>query len=71
MTLLRIIWERIQYNAVLAITATIRGTVRDKVFKELRVRALQSRRRLNQLCTFKKIKTASLPPYLFKATQDI
>ena len=49
MTLLIISWKRIQYNAVLAITKTIRGTTRDKIYKKLGDKALQSRRKLNCL----------------------
>ena len=62
--------ERIQYNNALAITATIRGTSRDKIYKELGLESLQSRRSLHRLCTFHKIKTSGLPSYLFKLIPD-
>lgn len=68
--LLRINLERIQYNSVLAITGSIRSTARDKIFKDLGVETLQSRRKLNPLCTFHKIKTTGLPLYLFTVTKD-
>ena len=62
--------ERIQYNNALAITATIRGTSRDKIYKELGLESLQSRRSLHHLCTFHKIKTSGLPSYFFKLIPD-
>ena len=65
-TLLRINWERIRYNAVLVITGIIRGTTTNKIYKEIGVEALLSRRKPNRLCTFHKKKTTGIPPYLFK-----
>ena len=41
--------ERIQYNAALAISGAIRGTSRDKIYKELGLESLQSRRSLDRL----------------------
>lgn len=61
--------ERIQYNSVLAITGTTRSTARDKISKDLGVET-RSRRKLNPLCTFHKIKTTGLPLYLFPVTKD-
>ena len=62
--------ERIQYNAALTVTGAIRGTSRDKTYKELGLEYLQSRRGLHCLCTFHKIKTSGLPSYLFKLIPD-
>ena len=62
--------ERIQYNAALTVTGAIRGTSRDKTYKELGLEYLQSRRSLHSLCTFHKIKTSGLPSYLFKLIPD-
>ena len=66
MTLFRRKWGRIQYNTVLTITGAIRETARDKIYEELGVEALQSRRKRNCLCTFDKIKTTALPPICLK-----
>ena len=49
--------ERTQYNAALTITGAIQETSRDKIYKELGLESLQSRRSLHCLCTFHKIKT--------------
>ena len=62
--------KRIQYNAALAITWAIRGTSWDKIYEELGLEFLQSKRILHCLCTFHKIKTSGLPSYLFKLIPD-
>ena len=56
--------ENVQYNAALAITGAIRGTSQTKLYRELGLESLKSRRWLKHLCTLYKIKTTGLPPYL-------
>ena len=56
--------ESIQYNAALAITGAIQGTSKVKLYKELGLEFLKSRRWFRRLCTFYKIKTYKIPPYL-------
>ena len=56
--------ESIQYNAALTITAAIRGTSKVKLYKELGLEFLKSRRWFRRLCTFYKIKTYKIPPTL-------
>ena len=41
--------ESIQYNAAIAITGAIRGTSSEKLFKELGLKSLKSRRWLRKL----------------------
>ena len=48
--------ESIQYNAALAITGAIRGTSKDKLYRELGLEQLSSRRWFKRLCLFHKIK---------------
>ena len=69
MTLLKINQKEFN-NAALAITGAIQGTSRDKIYKELGLESLQSRRSLHRLCTFHKIKTPGIPSYLFKLIPD-
>ena len=45
----------IQYNAALAITGAIRGTLREKLYQELRLESLQQRHWFCKLCTLYKI----------------
>ena len=49
--------EAVQYNAALAITGAIKGTLQVNLYKELSLESLKSRRKLRRLCTFYKIKT--------------
>ena len=56
--------ESVQYNAALAITGAIQGTSREKLYKELGLETLKSRRWLKKLCCFYKIKNNGIPPYL-------
>ena len=56
--------ESIQYNAALAITGIIRGTSKTKLYKELRLEFLKSRRWFRRFCTFYKIITYNIPLYL-------
>ena len=55
--------ESIQYNAALAITGAIQGTSKTKLYKELGLEFLKSRRWFRQLCTFYKIRTYNIPLY--------
>ena len=57
--------ESIQYNASLAITGAIRGTSREKLYKELGLEYLSSRRWSKRLCLFYKIFKDKSPPYLY------
>ena len=43
--------ESIQCNAALAITGALKGTSRSKLYKELGLESLKSRRTLRRLCT--------------------
>ena len=56
--------ESIQYNACLAITGAIRGTSTEKIYQELGLESLKSRRWFRKLCHFYKIFLKS-PSYLF------
>ena len=47
--------ESIQYNAALAISGAIRGTSKTKLYKELGLEFLKSRRWFRQLCTYPNI----------------
>ena len=44
--------ESVQYNAALAITGTIRGTSREKLYQVLGLESLEDRRWLRRLCYF-------------------
>ena len=56
--------ESIQYNAALAISGAIQGASREKLYKELGLETLKSRRWLKKLCCFYKIKNNGIPSYL-------
>ena len=56
--------ESNQYNAALAITGAIRGASQTKLYRELELESLRSRRWFKHLRTLYKIKTAGLPSYL-------
>ena len=58
--------ESIQYNAALAITGTVRGTSRDKLYQELGFESLQQRRWYRKLCCLFKIIKNQSPNYLFQ-----
>ena len=53
--------ESIQYNAALAITGTIQGASKTKLYKELSVEFLKSRKWFRQLSTFYKIRICNIP----------
>ena len=57
--------ESVQYNAALAITGAIRGSSRDKLYEELGLETLQSRRWFRKLCVFHKILYEKSPKYLY------
>ena len=58
--------ESIQYNACLAITGTIRGTSKEKLYQELGLESLQLRLSYRKLGMFYKIYENKSPQYLFK-----
>ena len=58
--------ESIQYNAAIAITGTIRGTSSEKLFQELGLETLKSRRWFRKLYLFYKILNSESPSGLFK-----
>ena len=57
--------ESIQYNACLAVTGAIRGTSTEKIYEELGLESLKSRRWFRKLCHFYKIFNDKSPSYLF------
>ena len=56
--------ESIQYKAALAITGAIQGTSRDKIYQELGLEPLKSRRWYKRLCCMFKIMNEKAPNYL-------
>ena len=58
--------ESIQYNVAIAITGTIRGISSEKLFQELVLETLKSRRWLRKLYLFYQILHSKSPSYLFK-----
>ena len=58
--------ESIQYNAALAITGAIRGTSKDKLYSEIGLEHLRSRRWFKRLCLFHKIFHNKSPEYLYQ-----
>ena len=57
--------ESAQYNAALAITGTIRGTSKEKLYQELGFETMKERRWLQRLCCFYKILNNQAPAYLY------
>ena len=57
--------ETVQYNAALVITGAIRGSSREKLYQELGLESLKSRRWYRKLCLFFKLKKNKHPSYLF------
>ena len=57
--------ESVQYNAALAIAGAIRGSSREKLYQELGLESLKSRRWYRKLCLFFKLKKNKHPSYLF------
>lgn len=58
-------FEKMQYNAALAIYVAIRGTSKSKLHNELGLESHIFRRWMRILCIFYRIKTFKLPEYLF------
>ena len=58
--------QSFQNNAAIAITGAIRGTSSAKLFQELGLESLKSRRWLRKLCLFYKIFHKKSPSYLFQ-----
>ena len=58
--------DSIQYNAAIAITGAIRGIYSEKLFQELGLESLKSRRWLRKLCLFYKMFHNKSPSYLFQ-----
>ena len=58
--------ESIQYNAALAITGAIRGTSKEKIYQELGLEYLSSRRWLRRLCLFHKVLNRNSPSYMYE-----
>ena len=63
--------ESIQYNAALAITGTIRGTSREKLYQVLGLQSLEDRRWLRRLCYFHEVLSTKLPTYVYELTPPI
>ena len=57
--------ESVQYDAALAITGAIRGSSRKKLYQELGLESLKSRRWYRKLSLFFKLKKSKYPSYLF------
>ena len=57
--------ESIQYNACLAVTGTIRGTSKEKLYQKLGLESVKLRRWHRKLCLFYKIFKNISPAYLF------
>ena len=57
--------ESAQYNAALAIMGAIRGSSREKIYQELGLGSLKSRRWYRKLYLFFKLKKNKHPSYLF------
>ena len=62
--------ESIQYNATIAITGTIRSTSSKKIYQELGLESLRSRRWLRKLCLFSKMYKNKSPSCLYNLIQD-
>ena len=57
--------EPYQYKAALAMTGAIKGLPTEKLYQELGIERLCSRRWFRKLCLFYKIIKGKSPPYLF------
>ena len=62
--------ESIQYNAAIAITGAIRGTSFEKLFRELGLETLKSRRWFKKIFLFYKIFHSKSHGYLFKVIAE-
>ena len=63
-------FESIRYNAGIAKTGTIRGTSSEKLFQELGLETLNTRRWSRKLYLFYKIIHSKSPSYLFKLISE-
>ena len=63
--------ESIHYNACLTTTGAIRGTSKEKLYRELGLESLQLRRWYKKLGMFFKIFKSKSPQYLFKLIQKM
>ena len=61
-------FESIQYNAAIAVTGVIRGTFSQKLFQELGLETLKSRRWFRKLYLIYKVLHSKSPSYIFKLT---
>ena len=57
--------ESYQYKAALVMTGTVKGSSTEKLYQELGIEDLRSRRWFRKLCLFYKIIKSESPPYLF------
>ena len=53
--------ETVQYNPALAMTGAVRGSSREKLYQELDLESLKSRRWYRKLCLFFKLKKRNIP----------
>ena len=58
--------DKAQHDAALAITGTIRGTSREKLYAEVGIESLKFRRWFKKLACFYKIQSIGLPKYLLR-----
>ena len=63
--------QSIQYKAALAITGSMRGTSREKLYQELDIKSLHKRRWYRKLCYFFKIFKGQSPEYLFRILPSV
>ena len=57
--------ERLQYKTCLAIKRAIQGTSRERLYNELGLESLSSRRWCRELCAIYKLLSTQCPKYLF------
>ena len=58
--------EFVQYNAALTITGAIRGTSKEKLYRELGLESLEDRMWLRRMSYLHQIISTKLPPYLYE-----
>ena len=58
--------KTVQYNAALAITGSIRGTSKEKLYQEFELQSLKDRRWLRQMSYLYKTISIKLPPCLYE-----
>ena len=59
-----------QYNAAIAITGAMRGSSSERLYQELSLESLRSRRWLRKLCSFYKIYKNKSASYLYNLIPD-